>query len=66
MDEDVRIIYVDLDHTLVRIDLLRERLLIAILRNPSIFLRRSFGSFREDGRGSRSKSPVASALYLYG
>ena len=46
MDEDVRIIYVDLDHTLVRIDLLRERLLIAILRNPSIFLRRSFGSFR--------------------
>jgi 4-hydroxybenzoate polyprenyltransferase/phosphoserine phosphatase len=39
MDESVRIIYVDLDHTLVRIDLLRERLLIAILRNPSIFFK---------------------------
>jgi len=39
MDEGVRIIYVDLDHTLVRIDLLRERLLLAILRNPLIFFK---------------------------
>jgi len=37
MDDGVRIIYVDLDRTLVRIDLLRERLLIAIFRNPLIF-----------------------------
>jgi 4-hydroxybenzoate polyprenyltransferase/phosphoserine phosphatase len=42
MDEDVRIIYVDLDHTLVRIDLLRERLLVAILRNPLIFFKALF------------------------
>jgi 4-hydroxybenzoate polyprenyltransferase/phosphoserine phosphatase len=37
MEEGVRLIYVDLDHTLVRIDLLRERLLLGILRQPSIF-----------------------------
>jgi 4-hydroxybenzoate polyprenyltransferase/phosphoserine phosphatase len=37
MDESVRTVYVDLDHTLVRIDLLRERLLLAILRNPLLF-----------------------------
>jgi len=37
MSKEVPIIYVDLDHTLVRIDLLRERLLMAILRNPLFF-----------------------------
>ncbi len=42
MEEGVRIIYVDLDHTLVRIDLLRERLLLAMLRNPLLFFRALF------------------------
>jgi 4-hydroxybenzoate polyprenyltransferase len=42
MDEGIRIVYVDLDHTLVRIDLLRERLLLAILRNPPIFFKALF------------------------
>jgi 4-hydroxybenzoate polyprenyltransferase len=42
MHEGIRTIYVDLDHTLVRIDLLRERLLIAILRNPFIFFKALF------------------------
>jgi len=46
MDEGVRTIYVDLDHTLVRVDLLRERLLIAILRNPSIFFKALFWLFQ--------------------
>jgi 4-hydroxybenzoate polyprenyltransferase/phosphoserine phosphatase len=39
MDEGVRTIYVDLDHTLVRVDLLRERLLLATARDPSLFFR---------------------------
>jgi 4-hydroxybenzoate polyprenyltransferase/phosphoserine phosphatase len=39
MDDGVRIIYVDLDHTLVRVDLLRERLLTAVLRDPPIFFK---------------------------
>src|SRR6202050_1918635 len=39
MDEGVRTIYVDLDHTLVRVDLLRERLLIAILRDPTMLIK---------------------------
>ncbi len=38
MRDDVRLIYVDLDHTLLRIDLLRERLLLAILRQPVLLL----------------------------
>lgn len=42
MDEGIRTIYVDLDHTLVRIDLLREQLLLAILRNPLIFFKALF------------------------
>jgi phosphoserine phosphatase len=39
VDQSVRIIYVDLDHTLVRIDLLRTQLLGAILGDPLIFFR---------------------------
>jgi 4-hydroxybenzoate polyprenyltransferase/phosphoserine phosphatase len=49
MDEGVRLIYVDLDETLVRVDLLRERLLLAILRNPAIF----FHALRWLGQGGR-------------
>jgi 4-hydroxybenzoate polyprenyltransferase/phosphoserine phosphatase len=36
---EVRLIYVDLDRTLLRIDLLRERLLFALFRRPLAFLR---------------------------
>jgi phosphoserine phosphatase len=42
MDEGIRTIYVDLDQTLVRIDLLRERLLRALLRNPLILFKALF------------------------
>lgn len=42
MDEGIRTIYVDLDETLVRIDLLRERLLLAVLRNPLILFQALF------------------------
>jgi 4-hydroxybenzoate polyprenyltransferase len=62
MGEDVRIIYVDLDHTLVRIDLLRERLLIAILRNPSIFFKALFWLLQ--GGRARLKTELASRYSL--
>jgi 4-hydroxybenzoate polyprenyltransferase len=57
MDEDVRIIYVDLDHTLVRIDLLRERLLVAVLRNPLIFFKAL--SWLAQGGRARLKIEIA-------
>jgi 4-hydroxybenzoate polyprenyltransferase len=57
MDEGVRTIYVDLDHTLVRVDLLRERLLLAILRNPLIFILALFWLL--DGGRSRLKTELA-------
>ena len=38
----VRTIYVDLDQTLVRVDLLQERLLVAIVRNPLILFQAIF------------------------
>lgn len=57
MEEGVRTIYVDLDHTLVRIDLLRERLLLAILRNPSIFFK-AIGWLVQGGR-ARLKTEIA-------
>jgi 4-hydroxybenzoate polyprenyltransferase len=47
-----------LDHTLVRIDLLRERLLLAILRNPSIFFKALFWLFQ--GGRARLKIEIAS------
>lgn len=39
MEEAVRIIYVDLDRGLLRTNLLEERLLLALLRNPLIFFK---------------------------
>jgi len=39
MEEGVRIIYVGMDQALVRIDLMRERVLIAALRNPLLLIR---------------------------
>src|SRR5476651_2181359 len=57
MDEGIRIVYVDLDHTLVRIDLLRERLLLAILRNPSIFFKALF--WLVQGGRTRLKTEIA-------
>jgi 4-hydroxybenzoate polyprenyltransferase/phosphoserine phosphatase len=62
MDEGVRIIYVDLDHTLVRVDLLRERLLLAILRNPSIFFKAIFWLLQ--GGRERLKTEIASRCTL--
>lgn len=62
MDEDVRLIYVDLDRTLVRIDLLRERLLLAILRNPLIFFQ-ALGWLLQGGR-ARLKVEIASRCAL--
>lgn len=57
MDEGVGIIYVDLDHTLVRIDLLRERLLVAIFRNPLIFFKA--GGWLLEGGRVRLKTEMA-------
>ena len=57
MDESVRIIYVDLDHTLVRVDLLRERLLLGILRNPTVFFKAFYWLFQ--GGRVRLKSEMA-------
>ncbi|HEV3270804.1 MAG TPA: UbiA family prenyltransferase [Candidatus Methylacidiphilales bacterium] len=57
MDEGVGIIYVDLDHTLVRIDLLRERLLVAIFRNPLIFFKAAAWLFQ--GGRVRLKTEMA-------
>src|SRR5476651_91016 len=62
MDEGVRTIYVDLDHTLVRIDLLRERLLLAILRNPLIFFKALFWLLQ--GGRARLKTEIASRCAL--
>jgi 4-hydroxybenzoate polyprenyltransferase len=62
MDEGVRTIYVDLDHTLLRIDLLRERLLIAILRNPLIFFQ-AIGWLLQGGR-ARLKLELANLVPL--
>lgn len=49
MDEGVKLIYVDLDETLVRIDLLRERLLLAVFRNP-VVLFQALGWLMQGGR----------------
>jgi len=62
MEEGVRTIYVDLDHTLVRIDLLRERLLVAILRNPTIFFK-AIGWLLQGGR-ARLKMEIADLVTL--
>jgi 4-hydroxybenzoate polyprenyltransferase len=62
MDEGVRTIYVDLDHTLVRIDLLRERLLLAILRNPLILFQ-AIDWLVQGGR-ARLKTEIASRSAL--
>ena len=62
MDEGVRTIYVDLDHTLLRIDLLRERLLLAIMRNPLIFFL-AIGWLLQGGR-ARLKTEIASRSEL--
>ena len=57
MSDGIRLIYVDLDRTLVRIDLLRERLLLAILRRPSIFFLSLFWLWQ--GGRARLKVEVA-------
>ena len=49
MEDRVRLIYVDLDHTLVCVDLLMERLVIGILRNPALFFQAAFW-FVQGGR----------------
>jgi len=54
MDAGVRIVYVDLDHTLIRIDSLRERLLLAILRKPLLF----FQALRWLVQGGRARLKV--------
>jgi hypothetical protein len=55
--EAVRNIYVDLDHTLLCIDLLRERLLIAILHEPFILFQALYWLFR--GGRARLKTEFA-------
>ncbi len=60
--EGIRLIYVDLDHTLVRIDLLRERLLLAILRRPLLAFRAA-GWLLAGGR-ARLKTEVARTCAL--
>jgi len=62
MTDGIRIIYVDLDHTLVRVDLLRERLLLAILRNPPIFFQAAAWLFQ--GGRARLKVEIASRYAL--
>ncbi|MCE0523894.1 MAG: UbiA family prenyltransferase [Methylacidiphilales bacterium] len=62
MDEGVRIIYVDLDHTLVRVDLLRERLLLAILRDPTILFQALFWLLQ--GGRVRLKTEIAGRCAL--
>jgi 4-hydroxybenzoate polyprenyltransferase len=57
MEESVRTIYVDLDHTLVRVDLLRERLLLAILRNPLLLFESIYWLLR--GGRPRLKTEIA-------
>jgi 4-hydroxybenzoate polyprenyltransferase len=57
MDESVRTIYVDLDHTLLRVDLLRERLLLAILRNPVLLFQSIFWLL--NGGRTRLKTEIA-------
>jgi 4-hydroxybenzoate polyprenyltransferase len=57
MEEGVRTIYIDLDHTLVRVDLLRERLLLAILRNPLVLFEALF--WLVQGGRPRLKTEIA-------
>jgi len=62
MEEGVRIIYVGMDHALVRIDLMRERLLIAALRHPSTLFR-AIDWLLEGGK-ARLKIEIASRATL--
>jgi 4-hydroxybenzoate polyprenyltransferase/phosphoserine phosphatase len=62
MEEAVRTIYVDLDCTLVRVDLLRERLLSAILRNPLMLFQA--GLWLAQGGRERLKMEMASRYSL--
>jgi 4-hydroxybenzoate polyprenyltransferase/phosphoserine phosphatase len=62
MRDGIRLIYVDLDHTLVRIDLLRERLLLAILRRPFLAFQ-ALGWLLTGGR-ARLKTEVAKTCAL--
>jgi 4-hydroxybenzoate polyprenyltransferase len=58
MDEGVvRTIYVDLDQTLVRVDLLTERFLVAVVRNPAIFFQAIFWLL--NGGRPRLKTEIA-------
>jgi 4-hydroxybenzoate polyprenyltransferase/phosphoserine phosphatase len=62
MRDGIRLFYVDLDHTLVRIDLLRERLLLAILRRPLMAFR-AIGWLLNGGR-ARLKLEVAKSCAI--
>jgi 4-hydroxybenzoate polyprenyltransferase len=62
MQEDVRLIYVDLDDTLLRIDLLRERLLLSIFRNPLIVFQSIFWLLQ--GGRARLKGEMAARCAL--
>ena len=62
MEEGVRIIYVGMDQALVRIDLMRERLLVAGLRHPTIIFR--VIHWLLDGGKARVKVEIANRATL--